>query len=114
MNDDGKSRTIDGLETNGALLDPLGWTAGPRRYRSGFCTQGTGDFIPGVVRPGQILNMMMTESRERSMAWKRARALLDPLGWTAGPRRYRSGFSTQGAGDFIPGVVATGSNTQHE
>src|SRR5258706_11551553 len=58
--------------------------------------------------------MMMTESRERSMAWKQTRALLDPLGWMAASRRYRSGFCAKGAGDFIPGVVATGSNTQHD
>jgi hypothetical protein len=26
------------------LLDPLSWMAGPRRYRSGFCTEVPGDF----------------------------------------------------------------------
>ena len=51
-NDDGKSRTIDGLETNARFARPTrldGWTPSlPIRV----LYQGAGDFIPGAVATG--------------------------------------------------------------
>jgi hypothetical protein len=36
---------LTSMKTHVALLDPLAWMAGPRRYRSGFCTEVLDDFI---------------------------------------------------------------------